>query len=185
MISSNRRFAFPVVQQTSLSQPSSSIVQTPTFQYLTLGVTSVQDENPELPNAIISCDFHRNWPSSNCCLGPRRRKNAGVTRFNSGHDKVNTISTYHQVEIPFGSPRNIVVTEVDSVPVHNGTGIISKVVDKLNRGTKFHVPRTEGSNHTKSLHGEDAEGRASWADPKEVVVSYDVWRTIEEKTEDS
>jgi len=119
-------------------------------------------------------------------MGPRRREdNNNLARFNSHNSKLPTRSSYREIEIPLGSPTHVVITEVNSVPVHNENGILSKFVEKMNRGTKFEHPRCEDTRLSKSLHGEEGEVPVPMRDPNEIVVSYDVWRTVEEKLENN
>jgi hypothetical protein len=80
-----------------------------------------------------------------------------------------------------GSPTNVVVSEVESFPVHYETGVVSRVVEKMNRGTRFH---DHHSRHSKSFQT-GTDGTISSVDPNEIVVSYDVWRTVEETAEET
>jgi len=135
---------------------------------------------------VVGCDFHKDWPSSNCCLGPRRRNdNNNLARFHSRNSKLPTRSSYHEIEIPLGSPTHVVITEVNSVPVHTENGILSKFVEKMNRGTKFEHPRFEDTRASKGVNGEEGDVPVPMGDPNEIVVSYDVWRTVEEKLENN
>jgi hypothetical protein len=103
-----------------------------------------------------------------------------MTNLNSRTSKFNTFATYHDVEIPLGSPTNVVVAEVESFPVHYETGVVSRAVEKMNRGTRFH----DHSRNSKSFHT-GTDGTVSSVDPNEIVVSYDVWRTVEETAEEA
>lgn len=78
-----------------------------------------------------------------------------------------------------------VVTEVDCGPAEdrkNGKGLLSKAKKlawRLSRGSHQH----SGSRHMKSQHPNESGEEIEMHEPGEsagVVVSYDVWRTIEE-----
>jgi len=119
-------------------------------------------------------------------MGARRQKgNYNLARFHSHISKIHTRSSLHEIDIPLGSPRHVVITEVNSVPIPGETGILSKFVEKMNRGTRFGDPRSENTRHSKSFHGEEGDVHVPMGDPNEIVVSYDVWRTVEEKSEEN
>lgn len=84
---------------------------------------------------------------------------------------------------------NTVITEIDCGPRHipEEKGMISKareLAGRLSRVSSYHHHHT-GSAHFRSQHsrsGEEIEMHCA-GDGNEIVVSYDVWRTVEEKSD--
>jgi hypothetical protein len=139
------------------------------------------------------CPFHNNRTSAICCFAAEKLRNTkgtrnkNTTRASGTQIGVGTKSSKHDPQdlLPGVDFSSSVITEVDCGPLRlPEKGIISKTKEVVGRLSRIASNPNTGSGQMMSQHGDDIE-MYHVGTGNEIVVSYDVWRTIEEKSEDS
>ena len=88
--------------------------------------------------------------------------------------------------VPGVNSSNMVVTEVKCGPADrngSGKGILSKAKVFASRFSRSGHARTGSNDHASRTSAEEIE-MANVGESNEIVVSYDVWRTVEDKDPD-
>jgi hypothetical protein len=149
-------------------------------------VTSVQEDGPGQGGYGAACAFHaRN--SAVCCIRPNTR--SGTTKGTQKGTRHGT-QTYggtkasqHDMPVPGVNFANTVVTEVKCGPADRrgeGKGILSKAKEFAARFSRGGHTRTGSNDHVSRASAEEIE-MANVGEGNEIVVTYDVWRTVEDK----
>ena len=138
------------------------------------------------------CAFHNNRTSAICCFAAEKTRNANSTKGTRNKNTTRasqigggTKSSQHDPQdllpgVDFGGS---VITAVDCGSLRPPEkGIISKTKEVVGRLSRVATNQNTGNGHTMSQHREEIEMVHVGAG-NEIVVSYDVWRTIEEKSD--
>jgi hypothetical protein len=149
-------------------------------------VTSVQEDGSSHGTGKI-CPFHsRN--SAICCVRPNTR--SGTTKGTTKGTRhgtqtyIGTKASQHDMPVPGVNFENKVVTEVNCGPSDrraDGKGIISKAKKFAGRFSRGGGHTRTGSNDQASRSSAEEIEMQGVAESNDIVVTYDVWRTVEDK----